>query len=103
MCAYVCAFEVCTIIGFHISLCVSVWIYAFEIGACSHQNKELDLLELQIQVVVSISLTEVPETMLETMSSSRAMSPPRGSVVSSTSLPRLLQLLTVHAGTCPIQ
>ena len=58
-----------------------MWIYAFEIGAYSHENKELDLLELEVQVVVSVSMTEV----LETMSSSRAISPPKGSVVSPTS------------------
>lgn len=60
----------------YIPVCVYVWICAFEIGACSHQHKGLDLLELEVQVAVSVSVTGVLET--EPMSSSRAMSPPEG-------------------------
>lgn len=31
-------------------MCVYVWIYAFDRDACNHQNEELDLLELEVEM-----------------------------------------------------
>lgn len=72
-----------------------MWIYAFETGACSPENKELDLLELEVQVVVSVSVTEV----LETMSSSRAVSRPKSLLLHSP----VLTVPDCPQGTCPSQ